>query len=93
MGRTLLCSLAGAGAGFLVGFVVIPVAAGAQPGSDTGPVVMCLAIFLAGTGAIAGAIIGGVAELREFSKRKDQPPREAQDQDRTKGGNAKGDSS
>jgi len=29
MGRTLLCSLAGAGAGFLVGFVVVQIAAGA----------------------------------------------------------------
>jgi len=82
MGRTLLCSLAGAGAGFLVGFAAIPLAAGAQPGSDTGPVVMCLAIFLAGTGAIAGAIIGGVADLKEFFRKKDQASRITQDREK-----------
>jgi len=38
--------------------------------------------FLAGAGAIAGAIIGGVADLQEFFKRKDQAPREAQDRDK-----------
>ena len=82
MGRTLLCSLAGAGAGFLVGFVVVRMAAGAQPASDTGPVIVFVGIFLAGTGAIAGAIIGGVADLLEFFRRKDQAPREAQDRDK-----------
>lgn len=79
MGRTLLCSLTGAGVGFLVGFVAIRLAAGAQPMSDTGPVALCLGVFLAGSGAIAGAIIGGVADLREFFTRKDQALREVQD--------------
>jgi hypothetical protein len=36
-------------------------------------------VFLAGTGAIAGAIIGAVADLREFFRRKDQAQREVQD--------------
>lgn len=83
MGRTLLCSLAGAGAGFLVGFAVVLVAAGRQPASDTGPAIMFVGVFLAGTGAIAGAIIGGVADLREFFRKKDQAPREAQDRDKS----------
>ena len=82
MARALLYSLAGAGAGFLVGFVVVRMAAGAQPASDTGPISMFVGIFLAGTGAIAGAIIGGVADLREFFGRKDQAPREAHDRDK-----------
>jgi hypothetical protein len=82
MGRTLLCSLAGAGAGFLVGFAVVNMAAGARPASDTGPAALFVGVFLAGFGAIAGAIIGGVADLREYFKRKDQAPREAQDRDK-----------
>jgi hypothetical protein len=47
------------------------------------PCWFCGRIFLAGTGAIAGAIIGGVADLREFFRRKDQAPREAQDRDKS----------
>jgi hypothetical protein len=81
MGRTLLCSLAGAGAGFLVGSAAVSITAGAQPASDTGAITLFVGCFLAGTGAIAGAIIGGVADLREFFRRKDQAPTEAQDQD------------
>jgi len=86
MGRTLLCSLAGAGAGFLVGFAVVRMTAGAQPASDTGPAIMFVGVFLAGTGAIAGAIIGGVADLLAFFRRKDQAPREAQDRDKSESG-------
>ena len=85
MGRTLLCSLAGAGAGFLVGFAVVRMVAGAQPESDIVPVSLFVGVFLAGTGAIAGAVIGSVADLREFFRRKDQVPREAQDRDKSKG--------
>ena len=83
MGRTLLCSLAGAGAGFLVGFVGVRLAAGTQPASDTGPVILFVGVFLAGTGAIAGAIIGGVADLREFFTRNDQSQKEVQDRDKS----------
>ena len=82
MGRTLLCSLAGAGAGALVGCAVVRMAAGSQPASDTGPAMLFVAVFLAGAGAIAGAIIGGVADLREFFTRKDQAPKDARDRDR-----------
>ena len=82
MGRTLLCSFAGAGVGFLVGYAGVSVTAGPQPTSDTGPMILFVGSFLAGTGAIAGAVIGGVAELREFFTRKNEAPREAQDQDK-----------
>lgn len=81
MGRTCLCSLAGAGIGFLAGFAIVRMMAGAQPASDTTAIAMFMGIFLAGTGAIAGAIVGGVADLRGFFRRKDQAPREAQDRD------------
>jgi hypothetical protein len=83
MGRTLLCSLAGAGAGFLVGFAGVWMASGGQPASDTGALILFVGSFLAGTGAIAGAIIGGVADLLAFFRRKDQAPREAQDRDKS----------
>jgi hypothetical protein len=76
MVRTLLCSLAGAGAGFLVGFAAVSMTLGAQSSRDIVAVMLFVSIFLAGTGAIAGAIIGGVADLREFFTRKDQAPRE-----------------
>jgi hypothetical protein len=82
MGRTLLGSLAGAGAGFLVGFAVVSMAAGAQPASGTGPAALFVGAFLAGPGAIAGAIVGGVADLREFFRRKDWGPRDAPDRDK-----------
>jgi hypothetical protein len=78
----LLCSLAGAGVGFLVGFAIVHIAADAQPARDTGPASLLVGVFLAGSGAIAGAIIGGVADLREFFKKKDQAPRETQDRDK-----------
>jgi hypothetical protein len=76
MVRTLLCSLAGAGAGFLVGFAAVSMTLGAQSSRDIVAVMLFVSIFLAGTGAIAGAIIGGVADLRAFFTRKDQAPRE-----------------
>ena len=53
MGRTLLCSLAGAGVGFVVGYAGACITAGAQPTSDTGPIILFVGSFLAGTGAIA----------------------------------------
>lgn len=81
MGRTCLCSFAGAGIGFLVGFAIVRMMAGAEPARDTTAIAVFVGIFLAGTGAIAGAIIGGVADFREFFRRKEQAPREAQDRD------------
>jgi len=58
MGRTLVCSLAGAGVGFLVGYAAVSMTAGAQPAGDSGAIILFVGSFLAGTGAIAGAIIG-----------------------------------
>ena len=68
MGRTLLYPFAGAGIGFLVAFVIVAMMAGAQPSSDWAVITLFVGTFLAGTGAIAGAIIGGV----EFFKRRQQ---------------------
>ncbi len=82
MGRALVCSLAGAGIGFLAGFAGVSIMAGAQPASDSVVVSFFVGVFLAGAGAIAGAVIGGVADLREFFTRKRQASREAQDQDK-----------
>jgi hypothetical protein len=69
MGRTWLCSFAGAGIGFLAAFVIVRMMAGASSPSETTAITLFVATFLAGTGAIAGAITGAVAE---FSKRRDQ---------------------
>jgi len=82
MVRTCLFSLAGAGAGFLLGCAIVHIAAGPQPASDTVAISVFVGVFLAGTGAIAGAIMGGVADLLAHFKRKEQASREAQDRDR-----------
>ena len=72
MSRSLVSSLAGAGIGFLVGCVGVRIASGGEWERDTGGVILLLGSFLSGAGAIAGAVIGGVADLREFFKKKDQ---------------------
>ena len=72
MSRTLVCSLAGAGFGFLVGLVGVLITLGAEPTRDAGAIILFLGSFLAGAGAIAGAVIGGVADLREYFTKKDQ---------------------
>jgi hypothetical protein len=86
MGRTLLCSLAGAVAGFLISAAVILIVAtsfGGRPtATDTAPIIAILGIFIAGMGAIAGAIIGGVADLKEFFRKKDQSSRITQDREK-----------
>jgi hypothetical protein len=69
MGRTWLYSFAGAGIGFLVAVVIVQMMVGPSPPSETTAITLFVGIFLAGTGAIAGAITGGVAE---FVKRMDQ---------------------
>ena len=66
MRRTLLYPFAGAGIGFLAAVAIVHVMAGPSPPSDTNAVAMLAGIFLAGCGAIAGAIVGGV----EFFKRR-----------------------
>ena len=82
MVRTLLGSLVGAGAGFVAGFLVIVVLAAASRegggGSDVLPLCVFVGVFLAGAGAIAGAVIGGVADLLAYFRRKDQSQRVAQ---------------
>ena len=75
MVRTLICSLAGAGAGFVAGAVIVLIAAKGEPGRDTVVVTLFVGCFFAGTGAIAGAIIGGVADLLAYFRRKDQATR------------------
>ncbi len=69
MGRTCLYSFAGAGIGFLGAFVIVRMMAGASPPSENTAITLFVGTFLAGTGAIAGAITGGVAE---FVKRTEQ---------------------
>jgi hypothetical protein len=81
--RTLLCSLAGAAAGFLLSTVVISIAAsGSRPdATDTTAIISLMGLLLAGMGAIAGAIVGGAADLREYFKRRDRESRNSQNRD------------
>ena len=72
MSRTFVCSLVGAAVGFLVGCVGVRIATGGETARDTGAVILFMGSFLAAAGAIAGAVIGGVADLREFFTKKDQ---------------------
>jgi hypothetical protein len=79
MGRTLLYPFAGAGIGFLVAFVIVRIMAGASPPSDTTAITLFVGTFLAGTGAIAGAIIGGVESFkRRQQAREEQVQRESE---------------
>ena len=79
MGRTLLGSLVGAGAGALVGVAVVGMMAGPSPPRDTAAIALFVGTFLAGAGAIAGAIIGAVAEVvrRKEQAREARPQRDS----------------
>jgi len=71
MVRALSCSLAGAGTGFVAGFVIFfsVMSSLEDIHSDTIPICLLVGIFLAGTGAIAGAVTGGVADLLAYFSR------------------------
>ena len=69
MGRTCLCSFAGAGIGFLAGLAIVGMMCGGSPSRDTAAITLFVGTFLAGCGAIAGAICGGVAEYLHRSDR------------------------
>jgi hypothetical protein len=81
MFRMLLCSLAGAGAGFLVCAVALCILTSGQPTAGDIGIMVVLGLFIAGMGAIAGAIVGGTADLREYFKRRDRESRYSQDRD------------
>ena len=68
MGRMLLYPIAGAAIGFLVGVVLVQMMAGAASPSETTAITLFVGAFLAGTGAIAGAISGAVY----FFKRREE---------------------
>ncbi len=72
MGRTLLYLFAGAGIGLLVAFVIVRMMAGASPPSDTTAITLFLSTVLAGTGAIAGAIVGAVDSFKRRSQEKEK---------------------
>jgi hypothetical protein len=84
MARTLRCSLAGAGVGFLLGLVLVILLCGTVGGPDRARDIVTATVFfgafLAGPGAIAGAVIGGVADLLAYFKRRDELLRHAQAQ-------------
>jgi hypothetical protein len=69
MARTAMCSFAGAAIGILLAFIMVHIASGGMPGSDTAAITLFVGTFLAGTGAIAGAVVGGMAE---YLNRADQ---------------------
>jgi hypothetical protein len=73
MERALLFPFAGAGIGFLVAVAIVRIMAGPSPSSDTTAITLFVGTFLAGSGTIAGAILGAV----EFCKRR-EPSRESQ---------------
>ena len=72
MVRTALSSFAGAGIGFVAALVIVGVMAGPSPARDTAAITLFVGTFLAGTGAIAGAIVGGVAEYFDRTERMRQ---------------------
>ncbi len=46
------------------------------------PIIAIMGMILAGMGAIAGAIIGGVADLREYFRKRDQASKDSRDRDK-----------
>ncbi len=81
MARALVGSLIGAAIGYFAGYLGVALVAGNYPSADIGVPVLCVGSFLAGTGAIAGAIVGGVTELREASGRKNQARSDGETED------------
>jgi len=77
MFRTWVYSFAGAGIGFLVAAVIVRIVTVNQSGDMTF-VTLLAGVLLFGAGAVVGAIIGGVADLMEFFKKREQArePRE-----------------
>jgi hypothetical protein len=71
--RTLTGSLVGGGIGFMAGAVVI-LALSVETGSsgDVVPACVFVGILLAGPLAIAGAVVGGVADLLAYYRRMDR---------------------
>jgi hypothetical protein len=72
MVRTWLNSLAGGAVGFLVGAIIVSMMSRGHPDSDTTAITLFVGVFLAGAGAVAGAIIGGAADLLEHFKKREQ---------------------
>lgn len=73
MGRMLLYPFVGAGIGFLAAVLIIQIMLGASPPRDTLAITMFAGIFLAGCGAIAGAIVGGVESSKRSRQATDTP--------------------
>jgi hypothetical protein len=73
MGRTLLYPFAGAGIGFLAAFVIVRMMAGASSPSEATAITVFVGTFLAGTGAIAGAIIGAAECVRRRPQAREAP--------------------
>lgn len=71
MVRTLAGSLVGAGAGFLAGFLGMTAVLSMmeEGGKDTLAVSIFVGVFLTGAGAIAGAVIGAVADLLAYYRK------------------------
>jgi len=70
MSRSLICSLGGAAVGFMIACVGVSIASGGETARDTAAITLLVGSLLAAGGAVAGAVIGGVADLRESVKRK-----------------------
>jgi hypothetical protein len=74
MVRTVIGSVVGAGVGFVMGLAGMSAIVGVMEGGDRDARAVCVfvGVFLAGAGAIAGAVIGGVADLLGYWRRKDR---------------------
>lgn len=72
MSRAFFGSLAGVAVGSFLGVVGVIIASGGETARDTAAVTLFVGSFLAGAGAITGAVVGGVADLREFFQKKEQ---------------------
>lgn len=74
MGRTGVYSITGAIIGFLAAFPIIWVMSGGETYRDTAAITLFVGTFLAGSGAIAGAITGATQEFVRRRDQSDDPP-------------------
>jgi hypothetical protein len=81
MKHTWLFPFAGAALGFLGALVLVPVLLGTEPARDRNAITLFVGTFLAGSGAIAGAISGAAAESFTSRQRASDAsaPRESED--------------
>lgn len=84
MSRLLVYPFGGAAVGVLAAVLIVPMMSGGAP--DTAAIMLLVGTFLAGSGAIAGAIVGAVDVFRPRNRTADAVGSHVATTDRGNGG-------